>query len=91
LEFILKVRQLSPSADPPSPSLSSKKTIKKFFDDVQKGNVDKVKEKVLKGFDPNVLSESLGNPFSFLIIDFIIPSISILRLLFYFFSISSPS
>ncbi|KND01062.1 uncharacterized protein SPPG_04154 [Spizellomyces punctatus DAOM BR117] len=68
LEFIPKHRILASSATADSdagggsPSLNSKKKQKKFVEDVQKGSVDKVKEKGVKGFDPNFWTEAGDTP-----------------------------
>ncbi|TPX72406.1 hypothetical protein SpCBS45565_g00691 [Spizellomyces sp. 'palustris'] len=68
LEFIPKHRILASSATADSdagggsPSMNSKKKQKKFVEDVQKGSVDKVKEKGVKGFDPNFWTESGDTP-----------------------------
>ncbi|KAI8825808.1 uncharacterized protein EV422DRAFT_514223 [Fimicolochytrium jonesii] len=70
LEFVPKHRVWSSSAAtdadaaPGSPSINSKKKQKKFFEDVQKGNIDKVKERGQRGIDPNFWSESGESPLS---------------------------
>ncbi|KAI8922052.1 hypothetical protein DFJ77DRAFT_445117 [Powellomyces hirtus] len=66
LEFIPKYRVLTTASaadtDGGSPSLNSKKKQKKFVEDVVKGNVDKVRERGLKGVDPNFQTDSGDTP-----------------------------
>ncbi|KAJ3391021.1 SH3 and multiple ankyrin repeat domains protein 2 [Lobulomyces angularis] len=64
LELIPKSRQNAPlildvgESEPGSPSANSKKKQKRFVEDVQKSAIEKAKEKVSKGLDPNFLAES---------------------------------
>ncbi|KAJ3009365.1 hypothetical protein HKX48_008016 [Thoreauomyces humboldtii] len=68
LEFIPKYRVLTtatsgePDLSGGSPSLNSKKKQKKFAEDVVKGHVDKVRERGMKGIDPNFYTESGDTP-----------------------------
>ncbi|KAJ3243819.1 hypothetical protein HK104_008105, partial [Borealophlyctis nickersoniae] len=78
LEFIPKQRILpSSSSDgdtasiaggtstgPPSPGLNSKKKQKQLMEAVQKGNYEKVRERGMKGADPNFWTEVLETPLS---------------------------
>ncbi|KAJ3203287.1 hypothetical protein HDU67_010277, partial [Dinochytrium kinnereticum] len=62
LEFIPKKRQNGLTPD--SEATATPKNQKKFLEDVQKGNLDKVKERGSKGFDPNFWSETGETPLS---------------------------
>ncbi|KAJ3179709.1 SH3 and multiple ankyrin repeat domains protein 2 [Gaertneriomyces sp. JEL0708] len=68
LEFVPKHRVVnvngSGEAEPGSPALHNKKKQKKFAEDVQRGNIEKVKEKGARGLDPNFWTESLETPLS---------------------------
>ncbi|KAI9092609.1 hypothetical protein DFS34DRAFT_283004 [Phlyctochytrium arcticum] len=70
LEFVPKHRifQTSTATDAEvpggSPSMNSKRKQKKFIEEVQKGAVDKVKEKGTRGLDPNFWTETGESPLS---------------------------
>ncbi|KAJ3168725.1 hypothetical protein HDU87_000971 [Geranomyces variabilis] len=66
IEFVPKFRVVTTTSaadtDGGSPSLNSKKKQKKFVEDVIKGNVDKIRERGSKGFDPNFYNENGDTP-----------------------------
>ncbi|KAJ3132091.1 SH3 and multiple ankyrin repeat domains protein 2 [Geranomyces variabilis] len=66
IEFVPKYRVVTTTSaadtDGGSPSLNSKKKQKKFVEDVTKGNVDKIRERGSKGFDPNFYNENGDTP-----------------------------
>lgn len=62
IEFIPKTKNIDPGSL--SPNSNSKKTKKKFAEDVQKGVIDKVLEKGSKSFDPNFWTENDETPLS---------------------------
>ncbi|KAJ3160241.1 SH3 and multiple ankyrin repeat domains protein 2 [Geranomyces michiganensis] len=66
IEFVPKFRVVTATSaadtDGGSPSLNSKKKQKKFIEDVTKGNVDKLRERGSKGFDPNFHNENGETP-----------------------------
>lgn len=57
---------------------NSKKKQKKFIEDVQKGNVDKVREKCTQGLDPNFWTEAEETPLSIAVLNNDIEMISAL-------------
>ncbi|KAJ3049901.1 hypothetical protein HK097_009108 [Rhizophlyctis rosea] len=64
LEFIPKQRIIAATEPPESPNANNKKKQKAFFEAVQKGNIDKVRERALRGQDANFVSESQETPLS---------------------------
>ncbi|KAJ3108866.1 hypothetical protein HDU97_010138 [Phlyctochytrium planicorne] len=66
LEFVPKRRIFNGTVD--SDAMSTPKNQKRFLEDVQKGNVDKVKERGSKGMDPNFWSETGETPLSIAIV-----------------------
>ncbi|KAJ3115470.1 hypothetical protein HDU96_000629 [Phlyctochytrium bullatum] len=68
LEFIPK-RRLNVASNPDAEAAPTPKNQKKFLEDVQKSNVDRVKERGAKGFDPNFWSESGETPLTIAILN----------------------